>query len=194
MNITANDVVKYLCKILNVDMTDKLFMMDMLEDLETIESLPSFRIFVKERFSYERYKFLTGDQKFIKLVQDYKKENIPVLDEVMMIKSNKYSSNLFSKLTTLMDEVNFELQIKARKIEDLNLVETLTKNGFEKHHIAIINQLGSKSEVFKLCIYGKEALRARIESIVNKKALVQQHPQLQKKSEDVKVLEMLKAR
>jgi len=43
-----------------------------------------------------------------------------------------------------------------------------------------------------LSVYGKEELIRRIESIVNKKALVQQYPQLKNKSADMKVLERLK--
>lgn len=187
--ITANDVLKYLCKILNVDMTDKLFMMDMLEDLTTIENLAAFRIFVKERFSYERFRYLTGDQKFIKLVQEYKKENTPKLSEDNLLKVNNYSSKLFSQITTIMDELHFTFQLTGKSIEDVNIDETFKANGLKHHHVSILNAIGSKKKLFHLSVYGKEELRASIEAMVKKKSLEKEYPQLAKsKSQDAKVL------
>ena len=193
-SITANDVLKYLCnKVLNIDMSDKLFMMDMLEDLSAIENLASFRIFVKERFSYERFRYLTGDQKFIKLVQEYKKENAPKLSEDRLLKANNYSSKLFSMITTIMDDLHFTFQTTGKSIEDVDLEKTLEANGFEKHHISILNGVGSKKKLFHLSVYQKEELRASIESIVKRKSLEKEHPQLAKpKSQDMKTLERIR--
>ncbi len=84
------------------------------------------------------------------------------------------------------------MQAKNKNIEDLHLEQTLLKNGLEKHHINILRYVGDKKKLFHLSIYGKEELSRRIESIVNKKALVQQYPQLKQKTGDIKVLERLK--
>lgn len=180
--ISANDVVKYLGTTLNIDMTDKLIVLDMLDDLKTIEDLASFRIFIKERFNYERFRYLTGYQKFISLVNEFKKENAPILDEAVRIKADNYKADLFSRLTFIVDEINFELQIKSKKVEDLDLTATLSKNGLTSYDLGVIAQLGSKNEVFKLCIYGKEELSRRIESIVNKRALAKYTPQIENKN------------
>ena len=193
MNITANDVIKYLCKILNIDMTDKLFMMDMLEDLKTISDLGAFRTFVKERFSYERFRYLTGDQKFIKLVQEYKKENEPKLSGDKLIKVDNYSSKLFSKITTIMDELNFLFQTTGKTINELDLEKTLTANGLENHHISILSAVGDKRKLFHLSVHAKEELRASIQSIVNRRTLEKEYPQLVKPvGDDAKILARLK--
>ena len=191
--ITANDVVKYIAGILNIDLSNNaLLLEDMIEDIKSVNDLALFRTFIKEKFNYERFRYLTGYQKFIALVNEFKKENKLELSEEMQIKALTYSEDLFKRVTEICDEINFELQTKGKKIDDLNLFETFKINGLENHHIKVISSLGSKETIFAMSVYGKEDLRARIESIVNKKALEKQYPQLQNKSEDKKVLERLK--
>ena len=191
--ITANDVVKYIAGILNIDLTNNaLLLEDMIEDIKSVNDLALFRTFIKEKFNYERFRYLTGYQKFIALVNEFKKENKLELSEEMQIKALTYSEDLFKRVTEICDEINFELQTKGKKIDNLNLFETFKINGLENHHIGVISSIGSKETIFTMSVYGKEDLRARIESIVNKKALEKQYPQLQNKSEDKKVLERLK--
>lgn len=191
--ITANDVVKYIAGILNIDLSNNaLLLEDMIEDIKSVNDLALFRTFIKEKFNYERFRYLTGYQKFIALVNEFKKENKLELSEEMQIKALTYSEDLFKRVTEICDEINFELQTKGKKIDDLNLFETFKINGLENHHIGVISSIGSKETIFTMSVYGKEDLRARIESIVNKKALEKQYPQLQNKSEDKKVLERLK--
>ena len=92
-----------------------------------------------------------------------------------------------------MDELHFIFQTTGKSIEDVNLEKTLETNGFEKHHISILNRVGSKKKLFHLSVYQKEELRASIESIVKRKSLEKEHPQLVKpKSEDIKVIDRLR--
>lgn len=179
--INANDILKYLGSTLNMDMSDRLVAIDVLDDLKSIQDLAAFRLFIKERFNYERFRYLTGYQKFLALVNEFRKDTAPVVDETIRIKSDTYKSSLFSKLTFIVDELNFELQTKSLKIDDINLKATLLKNGLTSYDLSIISELGSKNEVFKLCIYGKEELSRRIESIVNKRVLAKYTPQLENK-------------
>lgn len=191
--ITANDVVKYIAGILNIDLSNNaLLLEDMIEDIKSVNDLALFRTFIKEKFNYERFRYLTGYQKFIALVNEFKKENKLELSEEMQIKALSYSEDLFKRVTDICDEINFELQTKGKKIDDLNLFETFKINGLKNHHIGVLKAIGVKETIFTMSVYGKEDLRARIESIVNKKALENQYPQLQNKSEDKKVLERLK--
>lgn len=191
--ITANDVVKYIAGILNIDLSNNaLLLEDMIEDIKSVNDLALFRTFIKEKFNYERFRYLTGYQKFIALVNEFKKDNKLELSQEMKIKALTYSEDLFKRVTEICDEINFELQTKGKNIDDLNLFETFKKNGLENHHIGVLKAIGAKETIFTMSVYGKEDLRARIESIVNKKALEKQYPQLQNKSEDKKVLERLK--
>lgn len=191
--ITANDVVKYIAGILNIDLSNNaLLLEDMIEDIKSVNDLALFRTFIKEKFNYERFRYLTGYQKFIALVNEFKKENKLELSQEMQINALTYSEDLFKRVTTICDEINFELQTKGKKIDDLNLFETFKINGLENHHIGVLKAIGAKETIFAMSVYGKEDLRARIESIVNKKALEKQYPQLAIKNDGAKVLERLK--
>lgn len=188
-------ILEYLCELLNINLKNKLVSDDILDDLKKMSqeyNLNDFRLFIKDKINYERFKYLTGYQKFIAMANEFKKENKLELSEEMQIKALTYSEDLFKRVTTICDEVNFELQTKGKKIDDLDLFATFKINGLENHHIKVISSLGSKETIFAMAIYGKEDLRARIESIVNKKALIKMYPQLQNKNPDKKVLEMLK--
>lgn len=189
-------ILEYLCELLNINLKNKLVSDDILDDLKKMSkeyNLNDFRLFIKDKINYERFKYLTGYQKFIAMANEFKKENKLELSEEMQIKALTYSEDLFKRVTNLLDEVNFELQEKRKDIKELNLKKTFLKNGFKEHDIKVLRVVGDKNKLMHLSVYGKEDLRARIESIVNKKALVKQYPQLaNKKSEDMKVLERLK--
>lgn len=189
-------ILEYLCELLNINLKNKLVSDDILDDLKKMSqeyNLNDFRLFIKDKINYERFRYLTGYQKFIAMANEFKKENKLELSEEMQIKALTYSEDLFKRVTTICDEVNFELQTQGKKIDDLDLFATFKRNGLENHHISTLKAIGSKETVFAMSVYGKTDLMARIESIVNKKALIKMYPQLQnKKSEDMKVLERLK--
>ena len=189
------EILEYLCELLNINLKNKLVSDDILEDLIKMSkeyNLNDFRLFIKEKINYERFRYLTGYQKFIAMANEFKKENKLELSEEMQIKALTYSDELFCKVTTILDYVNFELQTKGKSIDDLDLFETLKKNGLENHHISVLNAVGSKKEIFTLSVYGKDELKLKIASIVHKKALEKQYPQLVIKKEKIEVLERLK--
>lgn len=188
-------ILEYLCELLNINLKNKLVSDDILDDLKKMSqeyNLNDFRLFIKDKINYERFRYLTGYQKFIAMANEFKKENKLELSEEMKNKALTYSEDLFKRVTTICDEVNFELQTKVKKIDDLDLFATFKINGLENHHIKVIASLGSKETVFAMAIYNKMELELKIASIVHKKALEKQYPQLQNKNPDKKVLEMLK--
>lgn len=190
------EILEYLCELLNINLKNKLVsdkILMTLKDMSVSYDLIKFGDFLESSFNYERFRYLTGYQKFLSMANDFKKENKLELSEEMQIKALTYSEDLFKRVTTICDEVNFELQTKGKKIDDLDLFATFKRNGLENHHIGVLKLLGNKETLFALCVYGKSDLIARIEDIVNRKALIKMYPQLQnKKREDMKVLERLK--
>lgn len=189
-------ILEYLCELLNINLKNKLVSDDILDDLRKMSqeyNLNDFRLFIKDKINYERFRYLTGYQKFIAMTNEFKKENKLELSEEMQIKALTYSEDLFKKVTTICDEVNFELQTNGKKIDDLDLFATFKRNGLENHHIGVLKQLGAKETIFAMAIHSKMELELKIASIVHKKAMIKSYPQLaNKKSEDMKVLERLK--
>lgn len=189
-------ILEYLCELLNINLKNKLVSDDILDDLKKMSqeyNLNDFRLFIKDKINYERFRYLTGYQKFIAMANEFKKENKLELSEEMQIKALTYSEDLFKRVTNILDEVNFELQEKRKDIKELNLKKTFLKNGFKEHDIKVLRAVGDKNKLMHLSVHGKDELSRIIESIVNKKALVKMYPQLaNKKSSDIKVLERLK--
>ncbi len=193
--ITAADIVQYIGNLLNIDVSGKLIIMDMIEDLKSIQDLAAFRIFVKERFNYERFKYLTGYQKFLALANEFKKENKLILSDKNQQKVGNYSNKLFNKITEIMDEINFELQIRGKTIDSLDLYKTLQANGIKEDQMSVLNKIGDKKKLFHLAIYGKEQLKNLIESIVYEKTMQKEYPLLNgpKNFEGLDVMKKLKA-
>ncbi len=186
----------YFINLLNISIEDELTMIDMLQELEVIEDLNSFRIFVKRRFNYEKFRFLTGYQKFISLSNEFRKENKLKLDAETQERVDNYSEMLFNKITRVIEEINFKLQELGKKIDDFDYLETLKKNGFVSSDIEILNTIGDKKRMFHLALYSKHELKERIERIVNKKTLIKVYPQLEidknySDSENIECLKLL---
>lgn len=186
----------YFINLLNISIEDELTMIDMLQELEALEDLNSFRIFVKRRFNYEKFRFLTGYQKFISLSNEFRKDNKLKLDAETQESVDNYSEMLFNKITRVIEEINFKLQELGKKIDDFNYLETLKKNGFVASDIEILNTIGDKKRMFHLALYSKHELKERIERIVNKKILIKVYPQLEidknySDSENIEYLKLL---
>ena len=190
------EILEYLCELLNINLKNKLVsdkILMTLKDMSVSYDLIKFGDFLESSFNYERFRYLTGYQKFLSMANEFKRDNKLELSEEMQTKALTYSQDLFKKVTAILDEVNFELQIKSKTIDDLNLEQTLIANGLEKHHIRVLQATGSKETIFAMAIYGKDELSRRIESIVNKKAMIKSYPQLAApKKEKIQVLERLK--
>ena len=187
------DIVNFLISFFDIK-SNPFVINDLLDDIENLQNKENLISFVKQKIGYEKYKFLSGGlQKLTAMINDFKKENKLELSEEMQNKALTYSEDLFKRVTTICDEVNFELQTKGKKIDDLDLFATFKRNGLENHHIKVISSLGSKETVFTMAIHSKMELELKIASIVHKKAMIKSYPQLaNKKSEDMKVLERLK--
>lgn len=194
--MSHQEILEYICELLNINLKNKLVsdkILMTLKDMSVSYDLVKFGDFLESSFNYERFRYLTGYQKFLSMANEFKRDNELKLSDEMENKALDKSNELFSKLTNFIDTCYLDCQELGKNIYNLDLEQTLLKQGFEKYQISIIRAIGSKENTINLCLYGKEDLRARIESIVNKKALMKMYPQLQnKKSEDMKVLEKLK--
>ncbi|TLP41055.1 hypothetical protein [Arcobacter arenosus] len=192
-NITSNDIIKYVSRVLNVDITNSLVMQDMIEDLTSIHDLGLFRFFIKENFNESKYQYLTGYQKFLALVKDFKKQNAPRLNSQQKSKVEDYSERLFKKTVDVFDWVNWEIQIG----KDLYCKEIskrlFDEFGNEPKDLKVLEMIGKRPELVRLVRYHKEVLREKIQKIVFKLTLEKEYPQLTHKSKEQLVLERLGA-
>jgi hypothetical protein len=170
--IKANDVVAYIGQVLNIDISDRLVFMDILDELKNIEDLAAFRLFIKTRFNYERFRYLTGFQKFTAIMNEYKSENKPKLNQDQLAKVDDFSSKLFSKTCYVFDEVNFEIQ-NGKSLLHFNMEKSFTEKEMQ-----VLNQIGPKQQLLNLATHGKAKLENEIRKVVHSLTLVKTYPQL----------------
>lgn len=188
-------ILEYICELLNINLKNKLVsdkILMTLEDMSVSYDLVKFGDFLESSFNYERFRYLTGYQKFLSMANEFKRDNELKLSDEMEMKALSYTDELFQKVTTVTDELNFYIQTNKKSIDEINLFETLKKYGLKNHHINILKHIGDKKKVFTLSVYGKHEFKELIGSIVFKKALVKQYPQLLIKKDKIEVLERLK--
>lgn len=191
--MTANDIVKYLGEILNINANNQLVVQDILSDLNKINDLPKFRLFIKERFNYDRFKYLTGYQKFIALVNEYNKENI-CLNELEDYKVRSYADTLFSRVTTIFDEIDYRVKI-GMDINDKKISKLLyLEFGQDDKALLVLNKIGRRQDILDLMLRDREGLKSKIKGITVRLSLEKKYPHLaiEKKSSEQLVLERLK--
>jgi len=193
MNSTAtlNNAIKYFATLFNIDLQDKYTLLDLQEELENIKDIVAFRNFVKNKISYEKYRYLSGYQKFVTIVRDFKKENSLKLDEQTQSKVNNFAYKLYAITTSIFEEVNFLIQIgndlrsqKITKFISFNYFHNAKdENEFYKQQ-EVLKQIGNREVLLNLCKNNKPTLEKLIYENVTKLAILSKYPQLKNSSKE----------
>lgn len=183
--LAENKIAIHFAQILNISIDDDISMMDMENELNTIGDISEFQKFVKNRFNYSAYQFMTGYQKFIALAKDFRKDNEPKLDDETEMKVYNYTTRLLSKITNFAFALNFEIQEKGYDLKAIKMDKTFEKVLNEKD-IEVCKVIGFDN-IYKLANYNIPKLEAELEKAITQKALITKYPQianLNKKSFD----------
>lgn len=183
--ITANDVIKYLGTVLNIDTNSKLTIADITEDLKNIHDLGLFRVFIKQNFMNKKYQYFTGYQKFLILVKDFKEQMKPKLTDEAEIKVVNFSEKLYKKTVAVFEEVNWNIQL-GKSLLHFNM-----EKSFDEKELQVLNQIGNKQILLNLVKHGKYKLEQKIEKAIRNLTLRKHYPQLAHKSQEQLVLENL---
>jgi len=185
-----NSGIKYFATLFNIDLQDKYTLLDLQEELESIDNLIAFRNFVKNSISYSKYRYLSGYQKFVTLVRDFKKEYKPKLDENTQDKVYSYTLSLLSKLTSYCNELNWTLETQSIDIRTIDLKSTF-KKAFDNKAMEIIQSIGVEN-TYRYALKNIPYLEELIEKTISQKALLKQYPQLANKTKAQDGLETIK--
>lgn len=191
--LAENKIAIHFAQLLNISIDDELSMMDMEDELSTIGDLVGFRKYVKNRFNYSSYQFMTGYQKFIALAKDFRVDNKPKLDDETEMKVYNYTTRLLSKITNFAFALNFEVQEKGYDLKAIKMDKTFEKVLNEKD-IEICKIIGFDN-IYKLANCNIPKLEAELEKAITQKALVTKYPQLannKKEFEGMGIIERLK--
>ena len=192
--LAENKIAIHFAQILNISIDDDISMMDMENELSTIGDISEFQKFVKNRFNYSAYQFMTGYQKFIALAKDFRKDNEPKLDQETEMKVYNYTTRLLSKITNFSFALNFEIQEKGYDLKAIKMDKTFEKVLNEKD-IEVCKVIGFDN-IYKLANYNIPKLEAELEKAITQKALITKYPQLanlnKKSFEGIETMQKLK--
>ena len=174
--LAENKIAIHFAQILNISIDDDISMADMENELNTIGDIAEFQKFVKQRFNYSAYQFMTGYQKFIALAKDFRKDNEPKLDQETEMKVYNYTTRLLSKITNFAFALNFEIQEKGYDLKAIKMDKTFEKVLNEKD-IEVCKVIGFDN-IYKLANYNIPKLEAELEKAITQKALYAKYPQL----------------
>ena len=174
--LAENKIAIHFAQILNISIDDDISMADMENELNTIGDISEFQKFVKNRFNYSAYQFMTGYQKFIALAKDFRKDNEPKLDQETEMKVYNYTTRLLSKITNFSFALNFEIQEKGYDLKAIKMDKTFEKVLNEKD-IEVCKVIGFDN-IYKLANYNIPKLEAELEKAITQKALITKYPQL----------------
>ena len=174
--LAENKIAIHFAQLLNISIDDDISMMDMENELSTIGDISEFQKFVKQRFNYSAYQFMTGYQKFIALAKDFRKDNEPKLDQETEMKVYNYTTRLLSKITNFAFALNFEIQEKGYDLKAIKMDKTFEKVLNEKD-IEVCKVIGFDN-IYKLANYNIPKLEAELEKAITQKALITKYPQL----------------
>ncbi|MGJ0302474.1 hypothetical protein NG774_04005 [Aliarcobacter cryaerophilus] len=174
--LAENKIAIHFAQLLNISIDDELSMMDMEDELSTIGDLVGFRKYVKNRFNYSSYQFMTGYQKFIALAKDFRVDNKPKLDQETEMKVYNYTTRLLSKITNFAFALNFEVQEKGYDLKTIKMDKTFEKVLNEKD-IEICKIIGFNA-IYDLAIRNIPKLETELEKAITQKALITKYPQL----------------
>ena len=191
--LAESKLTLYFANLLNISIEDELSMMDIEDELSTIGDLVEFRKYVKNRFNYSAYQYMTGYQKFIALAKDFRKDNEPKLDLQTEMKVYNYTTRLLSKITNFAFALNFEIQEKGYDLKTIKMDKTFEKVLNEKD-IEVCKIIGFDN-IYKLANCNIPKLETELEKAITQKALVTKYPQLannKKEFEGMGTIEKLK--
>ena len=191
--LAESKLTLYFANLLNISIEDELSMMDIEDELSTIGDLVEFRKYVKNRFNYSAYQYMTGYQKFIALAKDFRKDNEPKLDLQTEMKVYNYTTRLLSKITNFAFALNFEIQEKGYDLKAIKMDKTFEKVLNEKD-IEVCKIIGFDN-IYKLANCNIPKLEAELEKAITQKALISKYPQLannKKEFEGMGTIERLK--
>lgn len=180
--INENTLAKHFSQILNIGIDDDLTMQDMIDDLKSIENLAEFRAFVKTRFNYERFRYLTGYQKFVALVNEFKRENKPKLDTDNDYKVRKTSETLFRKVSSIFDEIDYLVQtgydIQSKKVSLVLFRAFGAEDEKSKKTLEVLEKIGKRQDILNLLKRDRKGLEEKIKEIVYDLTLMKQYPEM----------------
>lgn len=188
--MNKKDLAKFIIAFLGIK-EDIYIVNELIEDLVEIDSPVAFKAYIKEKFNYEKYKYLKDYAKFTAIKNDFIKESKPKLTAEQDLKVRSYSEKLFSRVTTVFDEIDYRTKI-GMDIQDKRISRWIYQEfGEDEKALQILNKIGKREQILEMLRRDRQGLEDKIKNIVHNLTMAKTYPQLENKSNDKNVLAML---
>lgn len=190
--MNSTDLVEYFIEIFGIETNSKLIVQDIGNDLLEVQDVAGFREYARKRIDYDKYRFLKPYQKFTSMKNDFLKENKPKLNHEQDFKVRSYSEKLFSRVTTVFDEIDYRTKIGV-DIRDKRVNFWIFQEfGEDEKALNVLNKLGTREVILDKLRKDRSGLEDDIKKIVYSLTLKKIYPQLENKKKEINVLEQLK--
>lgn len=170
MNI--EDLLEYLCDLLNIKTENDLVIDDILQELEQLEDGKAFINFVKTNMNHNDYKYLTGFQKFIAMAKKFKGNNTVITDKEHD-SIVKFADTLYTKLTDLFLYIQNESYTRSQ-IDNIDWKHTKCPDGndyFTDKEIIVVDELGDTFAIYEASTRSRYKLFDKLKNIAIQKTL-----------------------
>ena len=147
-NQLQKDFLEYICEVLNINSTNSMIILDIREGLKEVQDLIGFRLFIKGCITNlnDEYRYLTGYQKFIKLVDSFNKENKEKLENIVLDGMEQKVNDLIHKCRLIVRKLELD-RPNNYPIEKLSYKNI--PNYFENSEINLLETVGGFKRWFR---------------------------------------------
>lgn len=164
------EMIEYITTVLNINTSNKFVIDDIIEELEKLKDLKNFKEFMKNEIKNPTYtNYANGFQKFLKICEAYQPVKKVELNEIEYQKVYSYADRLFSKTTSVFDEIDYQVSI-GQDINSKQMTNFIYSN-FDDKDRRVLKLIGDRNRLLFMIRGMREALREQIKQNVEKLSL-----------------------
>jgi len=161
-----NEMVEYITTLLNINSGNSFVITDMIEELTKLKDLSTFKEFMKDEIKKPTYtNYSNGFQKFLKICEAYQSTNAVTLDDAELRKVYTYADKLFSKTTSVFDEINYQVSI-GQDINSKQMTNFIYAN-LDDNDRKVLKLIGDRHRLLFMIRHTRTALQEQINKTVS---------------------------
>jgi hypothetical protein len=161
-----NEMVEYITTLLNINSGNSFVITDMIEELTKLKDLSTFKEFMKDEIKKPTYtNYSNGFQKFLKICEAYQSTNAVTLDDAELRKVYTYADKLFSKTTSVFDEINYQVSI-GQDINSKQMTNFIYAN-LDDNDRKVLKLIGDRHRLLFMIRHSRGELQEQISKTVS---------------------------
>lgn len=167
------DLIEYICTIFGLELNSKIALLDLENDIGTIQDHSSYVRYLKNGFNLDDIKYLTAYQKFLTLTKRYKEIEVETINRTRIEQMGSIAEKLAQKVKQFDTMVLNHPHKTSLKWEHIKSMEDSNVNYFGDKEIKALSTIGQPLHCIELqrSISGRDCLCERLEAIFVQKVV-----------------------